>query len=63
MEHWTGTLRVKSKLSNAFPLEVQRLMKLPPEPDAQHRRRRCAIAGGLVGAAPIVTIPGVLLSR
>jgi len=64
MEHWRGTLRVKSKLSNPFfPLKVHRLMKLPPEPDARRRRRRNAIAGGLVGAALIVTIAGVLLSR
>jgi hypothetical protein len=64
MEHWRGTLRVKSKLPNPFfPLKVHRLRKLPPGPDARRRRRRCAIAGGLVGAALIVTIAGVLLSR
>ena len=38
-------------------------MKLPPEPDARRRRRRYAIAGGLVGALLIAMIAGLLLSR
>jgi hypothetical protein len=64
MEHLRGNLRVKSKLSNPFfPLKVHRLMKLPPEPDARRRTRRYAIAGGLVGAALIAVIAGLLLSR
>lgn len=48
LEHLRGRLRVRSSLGKPFfPLQVHRLMKLPPDERGQRRARSYVLAGGL----------------
>lgn len=54
VEHLRGRLRVTSSWRRPLlPLEVQRVMRLPPSP-AQILRRRRALVAGLLGAAALL---------
>ena len=49
LEHLRGRLRVRSSLRHPFfPLQVQSLMKLPPEARGQRRARGYVLAAGVV---------------
>jgi len=54
LEHLRGRLRVRSSLRKPFfPLQVQGLMKLPPEARGQRRTRSCVLAAGVVVAMAV----------
>jgi hypothetical protein len=56
-EHLRGLLRVRSSLRRPFfPLQVHRLMKLPPEGRARRRAWPYALAAGLAGAGAVGAI-------
>jgi hypothetical protein len=56
-EHLRGLLRVRSSLRRPlFPLQVHRLMRLPPEGRARRRAWPYALAAGLAGAGVVGAI-------
>jgi hypothetical protein len=56
-EHLRGLLRVRSSLRRPFfPLQVHRLMRLPPEGQARCRVWSYALVAGLIGAGVVGAI-------